>query len=315
MLSQHQRFIVQYLLWGAGFLLMIGLVAGISMYFANPTRDPREVARLAPNPPVAMPPVMAPPDAESILRRLDEAIANNPRNAELHTRRALLLMDARRFREAMADIAEALAINPSQPEALLAKGAIEIMSGKPEDGLRSLDLARAAGADPHHVDLLRAGGLRTIGRFDDAAKIATELVASNPFDDSALILRADIALCQGRFEDALRDTGGAIRVTRSPAPVFVLQGIALVGLGNWKEALASFRGASDLDPTGPAPKLGMATALRALGEPEDADEFFSWARVQLPTELLSDWPESGTPEELARALLRVVNAKTASPAN
>lgn len=249
------------------------------------------------------------PGEDAVLRELDRAIAKDPRNAELVAKRARHLVNAGRVDQAKADVAKALAIEPSQPMALLVKASIEVMSGLFKEGMTSLEQARVAGANPHHVNLLLAVALRQDGQLDAAKRMASSVILSNPFDVAALMLRGEIALYQGRFEDARQDIDEALRTSPPPPLAYLLRGIAFVGSARWEEAIASFGRAQELTPRDPVAQFGIDIAWRALGNDARTNASPSKTFAASPEPSAPKTAGSPSPRESARALLELLNKK------
>lgn len=87
-----------------------------------------------------------------------------------------------------------------------------------------------------------------------SAKEATE---SNPHDDEAWALRAQVSRASNRWEDAIIELTEALKFRRRAA-YFAQLGEINQAVGQWEDAVAAFRAAGELEPAEPAYDLAAA---------------------------------------------------------
>ncbi len=115
----------------------------------------------------------------------------------------------------------------------------------------------------------RGIALHREGRLAEADGIYAKVLRQDPTDFDVLHLRGVIAHQSGRYEQAVDLIGRAISL-RETAGAHVSLGAALMALGRYREALASYEAALALQPELAIALSGSAAALRELGRPQEA---------------------------------------------
>jgi tetratricopeptide (TPR) repeat protein len=209
-------------------------------------------------------------EAERVLR---EAIKALPNERELKMDLVQFLA-ARRGREAAAkELAAMIAANPKDYDMKFAQASF-YEQGKEADKAEGIyhQVIAEAGLDAAgitartHLAALLAQNNDTAG----AEKLLAEVLAKNPRDNDALILRGNLALAQRDPKAAIADLRSVLR--DQPNAIGVMRALARAHLANGEPALAeeTMRRAVEANPKDPSARLDLAQLLAQLGKPEQA---------------------------------------------
>jgi tetratricopeptide (TPR) repeat protein len=229
-------------------------------------------------------------DAEATLRA---AIAQSPRSLAAKQALVALLRSRGDLDAAERQLLGFVEDSPADPELRVALGDFYGSRGKAAAAAAEYDEAiRLDGDGPQALaarNRLAAAALAE-KRFEDARAIIEQVLAENPQDNDALILRADIALANG-------DTAAAITDLRSvqrdqPASVPVQRALARAYLQSGDLALAeeTLRKSVDAVPDDPQLRVDLAGVLLQTGQSDRA--------LQLLQDLVAEKPDSIPAQEL-----------------
>jgi len=143
-----------------------------------------------------------------------------------------------------------------------------------------------------------------------AEKLLAQVLAKNPRDNDALILRGNLALAQEDPKAAIVDLRAVLR--DQPNAIGVMRALARAHLANGEPALAeeTMRRAVDANPKDPGARLDLAQLLAQLGKPEQAKPVID--------ELVKQHPDNATALEtqfkVDAATKDLASAKTAADA-
>jgi tetratricopeptide (TPR) repeat protein len=175
---------------------------------------------------------------------------------------------------ALADLDQAIALDPTAARAWADRGSIKTMQGDAEAGLADCD--QAVRLDPTLARAWSARGWTHLRREDHQAALADcdEALRLDPHEFKAWGNRGMARQALGDLEGAIADYGEAIRLDDAVAGAWASRGLARLKLGDLDEALLDLNQALLLDPNN-------VTALgnRGLVRARQAD--FAGARADL----------------------------------
>ena len=130
----------------------------------------------------------------------------------------------------------------------------------------------------------RAAAMIEVGRFDEAARLLSRIVASEPDGARAWSLMSRAHLGAGRWAEALAAAHRAIAINPADHWPFRLASTALVSLGRGPEAVAAARQACALAPEVWRSHVCLAQAATAAGQPLQSAEAAATALSLAPHE-------------------------------
>jgi tetratricopeptide (TPR) repeat protein len=209
-------------------------------------------------------------DAERVLR---DGIKDLPKERDLKI--ALVdFLGARRSREAAEkELATLIAADPKDFQLKFALGQF-YEQGKEFAKAETIykDVIAAAGLDAPGITARdRLAALRIQQNDTPAAdKLIGEVLAKNPRDNDALIMRGNLALVHKDPKAAIADLRAVLR--DQPNSIGVMRSLARAHLANGEPALAeeTMRRAVDANPQDPQVRLDLAQLLAEVGKPAQA---------------------------------------------
>ena len=141
--------------------------------------------------------------------RIDDALGHFVRSAELrpdffaaHFSAGLIHADRREWRLAADRFRAVLAVQPSQPDAMLHLALALDRDGRLDEAEGAF--VHALAANPHHVPTLRVFGQHSVGRgnFRRAASLFAEVARLDPRDEAVPMFVAQTELLLGRWQPA-----------------------------------------------------------------------------------------------------------------
>ena len=198
-------------------------------------------------------------DTAGALERL-EGVAAHGRDAGFHALRAAFALALGRVREAEADIARALALDPGEAQAVALQSVVATVRG--EDA-RALELAsRSAELAPRSPvpRIALSYALQGAFRLEEALSSAREAVALSPDDALAWARVAELWLSLGELARALDAAREASARNPDLSRTQTVLGYAHLTRIEIEEAQAAFARAIALDQGDPLPRLGLGIA-------------------------------------------------------
>lgn len=211
-------------------------------------------------------------DAENALRAVDAALDLAPGYADLHFRRACLLLARQQRSPARDALQRALRINHRYVAARLELALLDAREGFLGEALASL----RALDDERRVEEPRAfqQGLQSLARADweeAGALLKSALRLSNPEVETLLVRHREL-MTAGEHARALRSLRDAVSAHPGYPDLHFLLGCCELEAGFPDDALASLGRALELNPDYHAARVQFARTLEALGDLVQAGE-------------------------------------------
>jgi predicted O-linked N-acetylglucosamine transferase (SPINDLY family) len=212
-----------------------------------------------------------------------------PDHADALNLHGVVLLELRRYAEALEQLERALQINPKHADFLSNRGLALSCLQRSGEALQSCDLA--VGIDPGHWRAWynRGNALLELKRADEALASYDRALAIHPRHADALINRGLAFAGLGNQEAAVQNYNRALEVDPGHVGALNNLGIAFNYLRRYEEALESYRRAMEIKPDTPF----------LLG---------SWLHAKMR---VCDW--RGLPDEIASLESRVSGGQKASP--
>jgi len=160
-----------------------------------------------------------------------------------------------------------------------------LREGRAREALAFLQEERASGGDPFDTALSFATALVQLGERDRAMAEIESVLAREPENTQALLMKIDLVEDAGDLESAVALLDEVNRLQPTFAGPFAAKAFKLSELGRHEEALEAFERAEELGTTDPGLRFGKAGALLGLKRWADAE------RVLTP--LLGEQPDNG----------------------
>src|SRR5215203_1520255 len=214
---------------------------------------------------------------------------NNPENQKLeHVKRGDEYAKEKRDEFAVVEYASAVKIDPKFGEARL-------KLAETHERMQNLQAAfpefvRAADALPDNRDAqLKATELLLLaGRFEDAKSRAEGLLAKNPKDIDAMLLRANAMAGLRDPAGAIAEIEEALKISPDNSRAFINLGAVRTQGGDVKQAEAAFRQAVALDLSSVNAKLALANFLWASQRGPEAEAMLKDVLAKEPKHLVAN---------------------------
>lgn len=190
-------------------------------------------------------------DYKAAITDYDAAIARAP-TANSFQQRAWLKAMLGDNSQALADVEEALALDPGSSDALAQKAGLLVELGRTEDALAIADEQMADAKDKRDWVSLKADALGRVARAEEAAALLAEALGERPGDPRLL---NELCWLRGtreiQLDVALKDCTRAIELSENAAAVLDSRAMVYFKLGRADEARADLEAALKLNPGEP----------------------------------------------------------------
>lgn len=235
-----------------------------------------------------------------------------------HASAAVFLMRAKGYLQrkqldlALADLDEALRLNPQSGEALMVRVAVLVEKGDFPQALAAVE-RRLQVTPPEPLALLTRGNLRAHrGELEAALADFTEFLQQQPATAAALRARALAYAGMHRYDEALADLDEALRVEPGSAEAYEERGRVHQDKGCYAAALADYQRAVEHGPSDPGchnqyawmlaacPQAEYRNGVRAVALARRGCELTHWQDANLLDTLASAHAECGQFDEALR---------------
>lgn len=200
---------------------------------------------------------------EAAMRLIKRALLANPLIASVHSNLASLLMELKRFKEAIASCDKAIELDPRLVDAHYNRGNALVELKQFVSAVESF--RKALAIDPMHANAYNNCGnaLCKSMQFIEAKGCYDQAIALNPDYASAYVNRAAAWIGLRKTDEAIQDLDRALAVDPGNVDAWINRGEFLLRT-RFSEALASFDHALQLDPKSEIARLGRANGLMLL---------------------------------------------------
>ena len=226
------------------------------------------------------------------------ALKINPRSAEAHSIRGIVLASQKRHEEALASFDTALAIRPDYAGALSNRGLALAELRRYDEALANYDKALSIRPDFAEASNNRGNSLYALGRNDEALVSYAEAIAHAPDYAEAQNNRGQALEALGRHQEALASYQKALAIRPDYAEVLNNHGNALHAIGRYDEALASYDKALSIRPDYAEALSNRGISLYVLGRYDEALADYDKALTIKP-----DYAEAQFNQSLCRLLM------------
>lgn len=209
-------------------------------------------------------------DYPKAIADLSQAIKLDPKASSHFYNRGLAYLQSDRPELAVADFDTALSLKPGDTLALLARGRALLERGQEAKARADFEAALKPDPNDYRMLLRRAEAYRQAGRADQAVAYFTEIVARFPGPDHGAAVSG---LCRARADQgkdpaqAITDCDAALKLSRGDVGALIARGSARMKLGKLDQALADFDEAVAEDPKNDDARCAREAAQRAKGLP------------------------------------------------
>jgi tetratricopeptide (TPR) repeat protein len=224
----------------------------------------------------------------------------NPLNFLVFLSRAKASLQRKQFDQALADLDEALRLNPESGDALMVRATVRAEMGDYRQALADVE-RRLQIEPPDPAVLLTRANLRAcLGERESAVQDFTDFLREQPETVIGLRARAFNYTCLHRFEEALVDLNEAVRLEPANAEAWLDRGRLYQKTASYDAALADYQKALDLGPTDPGIYNQYAWMLAACPESKYRDGTRAVELARRGCEL-TDWQDANILDTLACA--------------
>ena len=225
-------------------------------------------------------------DLPGALADLDQAVARAPDDPDYLVQRGALHRRLKHDRLALADFDKALLARPDDPDALMARAALRIAMDDQAGGAGDLDRASATAPQQTDVHLAIAALYERADRFDRAVAQYDLWLAAHRADSSrasALNGRCWARALAGReLGLALADCNAALYISPGSADILDSRGLVRLRQGDLDRAAADYDAALKASPNLAWSLYGRGLIERKRGEAAKADTDLAAARKAEP---------------------------------
>lgn len=203
------------------------------------------------------------------IEKFSAAIELQPNDHHAIWRRAMTHMNLQQYDRALEDLDRALKL-AMHPYYLQSRGQILFMVKRYDEAIA--DLKEASAMDPTNAIAwqLQADALATQGKYVEAIEPYTKALEACQPTAVLYQARGNAAANAGQPDRAIVDYTKALEIEPRNLVLFQTRANALTAAGRLEEALADYESAIELDPTNEVSRQARVVALQRLGRDETA---------------------------------------------
>jgi serine/threonine protein kinase/WD40 repeat protein/tetratricopeptide (TPR) repeat protein len=183
---------------------------------------------------------------EAELAELNQRLSADPDDAEALIHRGWLRLNLSRSNDAVIDLERAVRLRPGENDALFLLSQAYEQANKLRAALAALETYLARCTDDTEARFKKGMLAFRLGRFPEAVKEFSRVLAADPGQDPVRTRRAEALMRLGRFAEALADLDTLIDRDPNDPTIFIFRSRAHDALGNGMRARADRKRAAEL---------------------------------------------------------------------
>lgn len=240
---------------------------------------------------------------EEALAEIDQALKLNPQLNQARLLRAETLRQLGRHAEAEADLQQA---DPSSPCSQLMALALQMEQGNYAGALTTCDAALQADPSQSLLWAIKAEAHAKQGDYTQAALAYTELLRLEPDNIEARYQRGIQYRKLGEFDRAIADYDECLRREPDSSDIYYFRAIAHKARGDYRQAVADYRAALRLNPDNDNYHNNLADLLATCPDPSIREGAEAVRHATRACDL-SAWGNAGHLDTLASAYAELSN--------
>ena len=221
---------------------------------------------------------------DEAIEAYDKALAIKPSDHEALNNKGSALTNLRKLDKAIKAYDKALAIKPDLHQALYNKGIALGKLGKLDEAIEAFDKAIAIKPDNHQALHNKGTTLGKLGKLDEAIEVYDKTLAIKPDLYQALYNKGNALAELGKLDEAIVAFDKTLAIKPDDHEALYNKGNALYELGKLDEAIVAFDKAITIKPDKHNALNNKGAALRNLGKLDEAIEAFDKALAIKPSD-------------------------------
>ncbi|VVB69427.1 Photosystem I assembly protein Ycf3 [uncultured archaeon] len=202
------------------------------------------------------------------------------------TNQGYILLSQYKHEDALNAFNNALNINKSYAVAWAGKGSALRHMGNYSEALQAYDKALELNPEYIRVWIGRGSALLGMGNYSGALQSYEKAIKLDPMDANAWNAKAWLLYKRGQYDQAIESAAWAIEIqTADLSATLDTEGMALLGLGKYEEALGYINRSIDMEPLDAILWIHKGDILKAIGRQAEADAAYNQSKL-LPEQYL-----------------------------
>lgn len=201
---------------------------------------------------------------------LSEAVGKWPKFVSAYVELARLNFEEGKPEECMKSLDHALALNPSDPDALLLRGQVKLAQKNPAEALADFQKISLMRPESAQLNYLMGVAYLQSQDLNSARTRLRQALNSDPNMVDAGVVLAEMDIRSGSFQTAAESLEKLFQKRQKTEPVYLLLGSAYMGMKQPGKASALFRELLETKPGDGRATFLLGTALQAEGKKGEA---------------------------------------------